>query len=256
MRRVTFSVKDRGRLGHVRNLLSMAQLRGSGLPGRCEVETEGLFVTAESLCRSVRVDVFLASEELLEEYRVEGGTRCFGFGVGAVVEALSEGGEVEVTEEWMKVTCEAEGNFKISTKIRLTENLGRETEMEEQNYTTEVTMNGDLLQYLVQEIGNLSNGEVVVKLEIRGGGEMGMKCFDASSGMQTEIGIPSRSIKVEGGPVVVEMKSWVMLSLSKLLQTIGTALIRIQMCSTGIRIQHKPIIDSDSGCVFTLCASI
>ena len=117
-------------------------------------------------------------------------------------------------------------------------------------------MNADLLFFLLQEISSITVSDTLVKLEITGANEMHMKCFDSSSGLETHVAIPSRSLKVEGGPVLLEMKAWVFLSLGRLLQAVGTALVRLQICSQGLRIQHKPIIDSSSGCVFTLCSSI
>ena len=254
---VRFGVADRGRLGHVKSLRSLAQTRRPPL-ARCVVESEGLFVSAESACRSVRIDVFLAGDELLEDYSIvgEGAPRCFAFPTVATVEALGEGGLVEVTDEYLQVKYEVEDNFRLSTKLRLSETLPRDQDIVEHPYTCEVTLNADLLLFMLQEISGISVSDSLVNLEISGAGDMRMKAFDPSSGMETQIGVPSRAVKVEGGPVVLEMKAWVVLSLVRLLQGVGTALVKMQVCSQGLRVQHRPIIDSPSGCVFTLCSSL
>ena len=264
---VRLTLKDRGRLGHVKNLLALVQLKQSVRQfARCVVEPEGLFVATQSACRSVRVDVFLASDELLEDFVIGGEDAfggVFGFPVAATVEALSEGGHVSVDGEFLAVQSEME-DFKFATKLRLVDNLADNLGVghSQSQFPSLVTMNADLLLFVLHELANTvaSSGSVdcLVKVQLLpadGEVQLRFKCADAASGMDAEIAVPGRSVKVEGDAVELDVKVWVLLSLVRLLQQIGTALVRVQLSTQAIRIQHKPIMDSTSGCVFTLLSA-
>jgi hypothetical protein len=255
---VKFELKDQAKLNHALSLLATLAIKRQQI--KLIFANDGIYASSIAACKSLSINVYFEAAALLDGYALTAAphsNKVFGVSVSSLISCLKEGGRIEVDEEFISSITEHEG-FSQKTRIRLLHVLPDQFEDENETNSTVVTTNADLLHGILtdfQSTFGVGTSDASISLKISAESSMEIECVDPSSGMSMRSLVPGRSVKVEGiSDVEMWFKFWVFLSMDKILQQMGTSLVRIEFSNHMLRIEHRPIPSSNSGVAFYLSA--
>ena len=212
----------------------------------------GIIITAESLCRGLRVCVHLEEGGILNSYEVQEGGFQFGISLGSLAAALKEGDNLQVVidDEWVRVRRDETDGVYMEIRTHLRELSGEHVDQSSEtlpNYPLALVIATDLLSYVLSEVQSTlgAYSESLVKISVRADSGICVSGEEVSTGQSFRVDVPNRAFRTETDSsffslrpfesMIICFKAWTLLSVSKFLNVIpGEKVVKLNLNENGL----------------------